>query len=158
MTTAIAAAAEAPWVPDTSTFGARLALVRWRMGWNVAEAAHECGLLRQNWRLWEEGREPRQLTKVAMQIAGRTGVDYLWLCHGPGRGQMPRDPHEELVTHGYPQPTVEDREGRVLAHREVRHGDARRRVRNGAPVNARRSTSSHPTRSTSRPVSRLAVA
>lgn len=76
------------WVPEI-TFGARLALVRHRMGWNIKEAAQACGLPAQSWRGWElDGREPHRLVTIAMTIAQRTGVDYLWLCHGPGRGQQ----------------------------------------------------------------------
>jgi hypothetical protein len=41
------------WVPDDSTFAARLALVRQRMGWNVKKAADECGIAVENWRRWE---------------------------------------------------------------------------------------------------------
>lgn len=77
------------WTADASTFGARLALIRQRMGWgNVARAAKECGLPVDSWRNWEtDGREPHRLTTVAKQIAGATGCDYLWLVHGPDRGQ-----------------------------------------------------------------------
>lgn len=73
------------WVPDISTFGARLALVRQAMGWgNVAEAAKMCGVPIASWRNWErDGREPRGLINVAMKIAGVTGVDYRWLALGP---------------------------------------------------------------------------
>lgn len=74
------------WVPEL-TFGARLALVRHRMGWNIKEAAAACGLPAQSWRGWEvQGREPHRLTTIAMTIATRTGCDYLWLVHGPERG------------------------------------------------------------------------
>lgn len=82
-----APAAEAGWVADDSSFGARLALVRQRMGWsNVSEAARQCGLLPESWRLWEQGRMPSRLTTIAMAIATRAGCDYLWLVHGPDRG------------------------------------------------------------------------
>jgi hypothetical protein len=75
-----------PWVPEL-TFAARLALVRHKMGWNVKEAATACGFAAQSWRGWElQGREPHRLTTIAMTIATRTGVDYLWLVHGPDRG------------------------------------------------------------------------
>ena len=75
-----------PWVPEL-TFGARLALVRHRMGWNVKEAAAACGVPAQSWRGWEiQGREPHRITTIAMTIATRTGCDYLWLVHGPARG------------------------------------------------------------------------
>lgn len=78
------------WVPDASTFGARLALVRQRMGWgNVKRAAEECGLPVQSWRTWErDGVTPNRLVTIAMAIATRTGADYLWLVHGPARGGL----------------------------------------------------------------------
>jgi hypothetical protein len=81
--------AEAPgWTADDSTFGARLALIRQRMGWgNIARAAKECGVPTDSWRNWEvDGREPHRLTTIAMAIATKTGCDYLWLVHGPNRG------------------------------------------------------------------------
>src|SRR5258707_106817 len=77
-----------PWVPSDSTFGARLALVRQKMGWgNVKVAAVECGLPVETWRTWERDNvEPKRLLVIAMAIASRTGCDYLWLVHGPNRG------------------------------------------------------------------------
>lgn len=79
---------EAGWTADASTFGARLALVRQKMGWgNVEKAARECGIPVETWRSWErDNREPHRMTTIAMAIATRTGCDYLWLCHGPDRG------------------------------------------------------------------------
>jgi hypothetical protein len=78
---------ESGWIADDSTFGARLVLIRQRMGWsNVTEAARQCGLHAESWRLWEQGRIPSRLTTVSMVIATKTGCDYLWLCHGPDRG------------------------------------------------------------------------
>lgn len=76
-----------PWVPDASTLGARLALIRQRMGWNITEAARECHVHAESWRLWEQqGREPRRLVTIAMAIATRTGVDLDWLVYGPNKG------------------------------------------------------------------------
>ena len=75
------AAAEAPWVPSDS-FGARLALVRQVMGWNVAEAAKECGVSDESWRKWEHGRSPRTIHALARTVAARTGCDYVWLLAG----------------------------------------------------------------------------
>ncbi|HEX6970261.1 MAG TPA: helix-turn-helix transcriptional regulator [Micromonosporaceae bacterium] len=78
---------EQQWIPTTDTFAARLALVRHRMGWNIKEAARECGVGAATWRDWETaGAMPRNLVTIAMTIATRTGCDYLWLVHGPGRG------------------------------------------------------------------------
>ncbi len=90
-TTATEPAAQTPpWIPAPDTFGARLALVRQRMGWgNVKAAAQACGLPVETWRTWErDGVEPRRLTTIAMTIATRTGCDYLWLVHGPRRGAL----------------------------------------------------------------------
>lgn len=71
------------WVPDTSTFGARLALVRQRMGWNLKEAALACGLPQASWREWElKGRDPRGIQTIVEKIAERTGVDDYWLLTG----------------------------------------------------------------------------
>lgn len=88
MTTDAASPQTQPWIADDSTFGARLALIRQRMGWgNVKTAATECGLPPESWRHWErDGLEPRRLVTIALAIATRTGCDYLWLVHGPKRG------------------------------------------------------------------------
>lgn len=85
MTTSAGTTPPAPWVPDTSTFGARLALVRQKMGWgNVKVAAQQCGVPVESWRNWErDGMEPRRLVTIAMAIATRTGVDVDWLVYGP---------------------------------------------------------------------------
>jgi hypothetical protein len=81
------------WVPEL-TFGARLALVRQRMGWNVKEAARICGVPAQSWRGWEvHGRVPHNLVTISMQIATATGCDYLWLVHGPNRGMVVLTPN-----------------------------------------------------------------
>jgi len=76
------------WTPDDTTFGARLALVRQRMGWgNIAKAAKECGVPVDSWRNWEvDGREPHRLVTISMAIATRTGCDLDWLVYGPVRG------------------------------------------------------------------------
>lgn len=73
------------WVPDASTFGTRLAMVRQRMGWtNVKEAAVACAIAVESWRRWEAGKtEPRGLVNTCLKIAGVTGVDYRWLALGP---------------------------------------------------------------------------
>jgi hypothetical protein len=85
------APAESAWIPSTDDFGARLAMVRHKMGWNVKEAARECGLPAATWRLWEvDGALPRNIVTIGMAIAQRTGCDYLWLVHGPSRGAQVR--------------------------------------------------------------------
>lgn len=76
-------------IPNLDTFGARLALIRQEQGWNIARAARECGLDGESWRLWEQGREPARRIDIARAIAARTGIDYLWLVHGPIVGLIP---------------------------------------------------------------------
>lgn len=72
-----------PWIPDDSTFGARLALVRWRMGWNMKEAARACGEPAATWRTWEvDGVMPRRTTHTVRKIAAQSGCDYGWLLDG----------------------------------------------------------------------------
>lgn len=74
---------ETRWVPTTSKFAARLALVRHRMGWNLKEAALACGLPQGSWREWElKGRDPRGMQDVVDKIAEHTGVDDYWLMTG----------------------------------------------------------------------------
>ncbi|GIE75752.1 hypothetical protein Aph02nite_17020 [Actinoplanes philippinensis] len=72
------------WTVDDTTFGARLALVRQRMQWNIKEAAKECGLPPASWGTWENGAMPRKYTEVCEKIARRTGADFVWLIAGPG--------------------------------------------------------------------------
>lgn len=78
-----------PWIPSDDTFGARLALVRWRMGWNMKEAALAVGVPAATWRLWEiENAQPRNLVEVSERIAERVNCDFDWLLRGqriPGR-------------------------------------------------------------------------
>ncbi len=69
-------------MPDLSALGARLALVRHRMGWNVAEAATECGLPVASWRNWENGKQPRDVVAVCRQVSARSGVSFDWLLLG----------------------------------------------------------------------------
>ncbi len=69
------------WIP-TDTFGARLALVRNKLGMNQAEAAFLCGIPKQSWRRWELGQRPHDERAVARKIADGTGVDYRWLREG----------------------------------------------------------------------------
>lgn len=69
------------WVP-ADTFGARLALIRQRLGLNVTEAAKLCGLPQASWHTWENGVEPRKLFDVARKISEATRVRYDWLLLG----------------------------------------------------------------------------
>lgn len=71
------------WTVDDSEFGARLALVRQQMKWNIKEAARECGIPAASWGTWENGAMPRRYTEMCRLIARRTGCDYAWLLDGP---------------------------------------------------------------------------
>jgi len=121
------------WTAGDDSFGARLALIRQRMGWNITEAARECGVGKaENWRLWEQGsRTPSRLVTIAMAIATRTGCDYLWLVHGPNRGSRIRTsaypPATVLATVGTPRPPRQRR------HADI-HMDPARPVRQTRPV------------------------
>lgn len=73
---------ESPWTPD-DTFGARLALIRQRMGWNMTEAAQACGTTDQSWRNWETGEaKPRAMDDAVAAIAKATGCNPVWLMFG----------------------------------------------------------------------------
>jgi transcriptional regulator with XRE-family HTH domain len=70
------------WVPE-ETFGARLALIRQRYGWNVKQAAIACRLPVQSWRGWERDHmQPRRYLEVCRIVAEATGADYDWLLDG----------------------------------------------------------------------------
>jgi hypothetical protein len=90
---------DARWIPDTSTFAARLVLVRWKMGWNRAEASKECNLASPNaWATWEEGSMPRQFVENVNRIVLRTKVDRMWLMTGEGSPEAPKtDPSDYLA-------------------------------------------------------------
>lgn len=80
--TAVPIDSNVTWVPDTEQLSNRLAMVRHAMGWNMREAALACGIKAQNWREWEDGRQPRDEGKVCAQISDRTGCDFVWLMTG----------------------------------------------------------------------------
>lgn len=108
MTTAVGEAPvqTQPWIPNDDTLGARLALVRWRMGWNMKQAALAVGVPAATWRLWEaENAQPRNLVEIAERIADRVNCDFDWLLRGqrvPGRkGRQSTD--ETLVVAGQPR-------------------------------------------------------
>ena len=94
------------WVPDLTSFGSRLALVRQRMGWgNVKEAALACGLPVSSWRNWErDGRQPRDYMTACQQVAQRTGVDLAWLAMGPRAGVSALDLSVKPNNDTYPSP------------------------------------------------------
>lgn len=83
------------WTADDGTFGARLALIRQRMQWNIKEAARECGVPAASWGLWESGSMPRKLAEICQQIADRTGADFVWLMVGPRRASRPAGSGEQ---------------------------------------------------------------
>lgn len=131
----------APWIPDDSTFGARLALIRQHMRWtNVAQAARECGVPADSWRNWEEGMEPRRLVTIAMAIATRTGVDLDWLVYGRAR--------ERLVNPTNNYGSADPIRPRIIARpwsgrpEDIRHGDGRRDRATCIPRKADRSSTS----------------
>lgn len=99
------------WIPDDSSFAARLALIRWQKRWNQKEAALACGYPYSTWRKWEDGARPHDIVAAAAQIADRTGADEYWLLTGRrhnGSGPRPdvRDEGRGLVRHeGVEPPT-----------------------------------------------------
>ncbi len=69
--------------PSLDTFGARLAIIRWAMRWNLKEAALACNVPQASWREWELfDRAPRNLVEVSAKIAARTGYDDYWIMTG----------------------------------------------------------------------------
>lgn len=105
------------WIPDTATFGARLALVRWHMGWNMKEAERECNLTQNSWNKWEEGSLPRNYVEVVNRIVLRTSVNKVWLMTGEG---SPEPMGPETTTSDYssvalPIASLDDHRARKLA-------------------------------------------
>jgi transcriptional regulator with XRE-family HTH domain len=83
MTQPSVATTDRGWTVDDSTFGARLALIRQRMDWNIKEAGDQTGIAPSTWTEWErKGREPSSILASVRQIADRTGCDYFWLLTG----------------------------------------------------------------------------
>lgn len=108
------------WTVDDSTFGARLALVRQRMQWNIKQAATECGVPPASWASWEAGSLPRRYREICGLIADRTGADYLWILDGPQAGHRRR-----AIAH-YFQPSVRtiDQRSRPHGNRPTGHASA----------------------------------
>jgi transcriptional regulator with XRE-family HTH domain len=98
-------AAEHGWVATDDRFGARLALIRQRMGWgNVKEAALACGVPVESWRNWErDGRLPRDLVTIASRISGATGCDVGWLAGLPMSGLPRMDSNHQPAVETYAQ-------------------------------------------------------
>lgn len=88
------------WIPATDTFGARLALVRWHMGWNIAEAERECALTQNTWAGYESGREPRRYVEIVNRIVLRTSVNKIWLMTGEGSPENPETPTKDYGYEG----------------------------------------------------------
>jgi len=121
------------WVPQM-TFGARLALVRQAMQWNMKEAAAKCGLPAQSWRQWEVyGHMPRRYVETVKLIAGATDVDYDWLLDGRsggdgGGGVTTREyfrDTREIATVGDPHPSSSRRPVTRTRPRTARHHTGR---------------------------------
>lgn len=89
--------AQPGWVPDTADFGARLALVRWRLGWNVREAERECNISQNLWSNWEHGSMPRNLIEVVNRVVLRTGVNRVWLMTGEGSPEPDQRPTDYMA-------------------------------------------------------------
>ncbi len=70
------------WVPSTDTFGARLALVRQKMGWNQKQASEECDLSINAWARYEDEGGVADLIGTVRKIVSRTGVNEMWLLTG----------------------------------------------------------------------------
>ena len=90
------------WRPDDTLFGARLALIRQRMGWgNVKEAALACGQPVESWRSWErDGRMPRDVVRISVEIATVTGCDVGWLAGLPVSGLPQKDSNLQPAGYG----------------------------------------------------------
>lgn len=105
------------WIPDDSSFAARLALIRWQKRWNQKEAALACGFPYSTWRAWEDGAHPHDVVGASTQIAERTGADEYWLLTGR-RGNE-----------NGPRPTGRSDEGLNEGEDTVRHRRLERRTR-----------------------------
>lgn len=145
--------AEQKWTPDHGSFGARLAAIRHKMGWNVKEAAIACGVPPQNWRNWEAGDEPRRLVTICMAIASRTNVDLDWLVYGPSRAQL-----QEMADHStrYGERNPPERSTVRVLERRTRLRP-RRSVQVDRPLPTRAVAATRPTARATRPVTRIAV-
>lgn len=83
------------WIPDGGSLGARLALVRHSMNWNLKQAANECRLAMNAWARYEQGIQPRDLLGTVDKIVARTGVDRMWLLTGDAPPETRKSPHPD---------------------------------------------------------------
>lgn len=65
-------------LPVIPEFGARLAHIRWAMGWNQKRAAVECGISQSTWARYEAAGGP-DLYGIAEKVSARTGWPMGWL-------------------------------------------------------------------------------
>lgn len=97
-----------PWIPDDSTFGARLALVRQHMGWTKAQAARAIGASESSWGNWErpasadrKPTRPQGYEDITAKIAAASNCNLGWLRGtGPGGATLSvtaREPHGEIA-------------------------------------------------------------
>ena len=110
---------QAEWIPDVRSFGARLALTRWHMGWNIAEAERECGFSQNTWSNWEAGAQPRKYVEAVTKISWATKVNRLWLLTGEGSPEpLPHlDSNQEPIGSPIPPITYVDfRTKQVITH------------------------------------------
>lgn len=139
-----AANAGTGWTVDDSEFGARLALVRQRMKWNIKEAAVECGVPAASWASWEAGSMPRRYSEICGKIADRTGADYFWLMAGSSRRLSDNQKSLKQISESVPQAV----EPSVAGHPSSRpFGSSRRdstRPESVVAANKRRPTSARP--------------
>lgn len=89
------------WAPASPNFGARLALIRHYMGWNIKEAAMACGIKPQSWREWElQGRKPRDFEQVCEQVSRHARCDRVWLMTGVVQPGLPDGPGSGTASSG----------------------------------------------------------
>ena len=109
------------WTANDSSFGARLALIRQRLGWgNVREAALVCGIPAQSWRAWErDGVMPQgsRYFGICAKIALASGCDYGWLVDlRPSGSSQPTVPRFQLkVAASNDQPDLSARQPAIMA-------------------------------------------
>jgi transcriptional regulator with XRE-family HTH domain len=75
-------------IPDDSTFGRRIKLVRFDLGWSRARMARELDVPAATYRTWEEFDASPRLGRetLARKLRDKHGYDEEWLLHGPSFG------------------------------------------------------------------------